>query len=273
MKYSIVVCTNRPVGNIDSLRSLFTVSHKDAELIIIDSNYNSFTFDELKKMQHGFGKVVYAPPKKRDGQYLYDQISALNTGYAYAEGDWTMRMDDFSEFKPDFFERLEEDIEYFSKDHGKRFIIRQLELESNMGDVRWESFHKNITERYHRVPPGPLRNGIPMITSGIFFCHRDVIIDLNGFDERYDLNGIGWNDNDMFFRALTAGHPIFYDLQLMIYRSPHVSTAPQDRQTNQLLFFSIGENEFKKGEYTSKNPFTMEELSESLKSKKSVYEV
>ena len=270
MKYSIIVCTNRPV---DSLRSLFNVSHKDAELIIIDSTYNDVTKDELKKIKHGYGKVVYAPPKKRDGQYKYDQISALNTGYAYAEGKWTMRMDDCAEFKPDFFERLDEDIEFFSKQYDKGFIIRQLELESNMGDVKWESFHKGVTERYHRAPPGVLRNGIPMITAGIFFCHRSVIFDLNGLDERYDSNGIGWNDNDMFFRAIVGGYRIFYDLLLMIYRSPHESTAPQDRPTNKDLFISIAITEFKKGEYKSKNPFTMDELSKSLLPLKKEYEL
>lgn len=270
VKYSIIVCTNRTV---DSLRSLFNVSHKDAELIIIDSNYNSFTFDELKKIKHDYSKVVYAPPKKRDVQRKYDQISALNTGYAYAEGEWTMRMDDSAEFKPDFFERLDEDIFFFSTQYDKGFIVRQLELEGGMGDVKWESPHKTITERYHRAPPGVMRNGIPLITAGIFFCHRDAILDLNGFDERYDYDGIGWNDNDMFFRAIIAGYRIFYDLQLMVYRASHVSTAPQDRPTNQKLFFSIVENELKKGDYKSKNPFSMDALSKSMMATKKDFEI
>lgn len=267
MRYSIVVCTLRDAG---SLSSLFAVSHGDAELIIIDSHYNAVTRDALKEMKHGFGRVVYAPPKERTVERRYDQMSALNTGYAYADGEWTMRMDDSSELKPDFFERLDESIVFFSKKHNTRFIIRQLELESNMGDVRWESFHKQISERYHSVPPGPLRNGVLMITSGMFICHRGVLVDLNGFDERYD-DGTGWNDNDMFFRAIAAGYPIFYDLHLMIYRYPHASTAPQDRYVNQNLFFSISKNEFAKGDYVSKNPFTMDKLSEKLKADKSRY--
>ena len=267
MKFSIVVVTNR---GVDTLRALFLVSHPDAEVIIIDSHYSEERKQELKLIPHGFKQVVYAPPKKADPVRRFDMMSALNTGYAYAEGEWTMRMDDNAEFKPDFFERLEEDIVFFSKEHGNRFIVRQLELEGGCGDVKWTSFIKDVPDRYYRVPPGVSRGGVPVITAGIFFCHRDVMFDLNGFDERYD-DGLGWNDNDMLFRAVAAGYKVFYDVQLMIYRAPHVSSGVDVRDVNKQLFISIFKDKLMAGVYRSENPFTLQQLHEELLPQKKEY--
>lgn len=253
--FSIIVPTCR---GIDALKPLFLTSNSETEIIIIDSNYNDETKEQLRQIKHSFSKVTYAPPKQREEKKPFDLISAINTGIAYSEEPWIIKIDDNWELKPDFFKTAEEDIEHFSKTYGKHFIIRPLELEPWMNDTKWNSFIPE-KQRYFRLPHPPLGRSIPIQTIGQALYHITAMYDLNGWDERYD-QGLGWNDNDMFYRFLVADYPIFLDQQLMIYRYHHQSTGTQEKRNTAMQQFQNNIEQIKKGKYRAPNPFNLEDL-------------
>jgi len=135
--FSIVVPTRR---KIEALEPLFITSTPDAEMIIIDTNYNEKTKEALRKIEHKYYKVTYAPPRdvEKDikgyrsySKYKRDLCVCDNTGFAYSEQPWIMLPGgDCQEFKPDFFEILKQDIQALSAqpDMGK-FVIRGVKLE------------------------------------------------------------------------------------------------------------------------------------------------
>jgi glycosyltransferase involved in cell wall biosynthesis len=268
LKYSLVAVT---VRDVDALEPLFRVSDSDAELIIIDSRYDVKKLEELRKLEHSFQQVTYAPPKVPIVKRKYDLVSALNTGYSYAEGDIFIRVDDWMELYPDFFERLNETMAAFTPLFGDDFVVREYDCTE-----MWKNDMKNapsgdgfipITRRYYTMP---FRVSS---TAGLTICHRSVMFDVNGFDERYD-DGTGWNDNDMACRVLAGWKYLFiFDSHLMVYRHPHVAVAPWERIINQKLCMEVFVNELLNGEYRSKNSVSLEELHRIIFSGKEQYRV
>lgn len=262
--FSLVVPTCR---DIDALKPLFINSSNDAEIIIIDSNYNEKTKEQLQQLDHNYKKIIYAPPKQREQNLPYDMMSAINTGIAYSEYPWIMKIDDNWELKPDFFERAKENIKRFSKD----VVIRPVELEPWNNDIKWKSFIQNES-RYFRLPHPPLGRPIPIQTIGQAIYHIDTMYDLNGWDERYD-QGLGWNDNDLFERFLAGNYPIMLDRELMIYRYEHLSTGSHEKRDIAMQIFMQNMVEIKKGNYRVPNPFDLKELHQKMLKEKPRYEI
>ena len=267
--FSLVVPTRR---NFEALKPLFITSSSDAEIIIIDSDYNEETKQALKDLKHEYYKITYAPPRKREQDYPYDMIGAINTGIAYSENPWIMKLDDNWEFKPDFFEKLKEDLELFKQSHGNRFTIRPLELEPWMGDTKWNRFIPD-QRRYFYLPQPPLGRAIPIQTIGQAIYHIDAIYDLNGWPEVFD-HGYAWNDNDMFLRFLNGGYMIILDQDLMMYRYRHKSTGVASQRDMGYNLFHENLRKMFRGEtveYKTDNPFNMAELHEKLIKQKDDY--
>jgi len=249
VRFSLVGVT---VRGSDALQPLFKVSDPETELIIVDSRYSDEKRQQLKEIPHGFKQVVYAPPKTPEPRRRYDLVSALNTGYAYAEGDWVMRVDDWEELHPDFFVRLRETIAAFEPLFGTRFIVRPYDCTE-----RWKN-EMLSGPRYCTVPFRPGNS------AGLLICHRSAMFDLNGFDERFD-DATGWNDNDMTMRIFAAGRYFFiFDACLMGFRHPHLAVAPQERVLNRELAYRIFVTELLNGDYKSKNGYSLEELSKKV---------
>ena len=111
---SLIVATYR---GFDALKSLFTTSDDDTELIIIDSQYSNETKRQIQGLKHDYKRVIYAPPKKSSVARKIDHMSAINTGFAYAEEPWWIRIDDFVEFKDDYFQKVKESVHNINKIH------------------------------------------------------------------------------------------------------------------------------------------------------------
>jgi glycosyltransferase involved in cell wall biosynthesis len=146
--FSIVVSTRRPFKDLEPL---FKISNKETEIIIIDSNYNDETKEQLGKVEHDFHKVTYAPVYLKP-KYKRDFCLGVNTGIAYAENDWIIKLDDSTELKPDFFERLKEAIIAGKKnEEDYKFVVRPVKLEEwTHMHTRWEPHHlcRHIPDRY-----------------------------------------------------------------------------------------------------------------------------
>jgi hypothetical protein len=274
MKISIVLST---VRLFEDLLPAFNVSSNSAEMIIIDSKWNRRTKEKLEKLNHNYARVVYAPPRPRfvEEQQKHDMMNAQNTGLAYTENDWVFSMGDNWEFKPDFFDVLEEDINRFSKVYGNKFAIRPLELEPWNNDTKWNSYI-SYSDRYFYLPCQPLgktglRKTLSIITSGLSVTHIDTIELFNGWDERYDC-GCGWSDNDMFERIVALKYPFIFDQQLMTYRLPHKQIVDSEgRKPAGNMFLEKIQAEIQRGELRCPNPFDFKELHKEMLEEKEKY--
>lgn len=266
--FSLIVPTRR---DITALRPLFISSSEKAEIIIIDSDYNEKTKQELKELNHKYYKVTYAPPRQREQDYPYDMMSAVNTGIAYSENPWIMKIDDNWELMPGFFDKLQEDIDFFSK-QTKKLVIRPLELEPWMGDTKWNSFISH-TQRYFRLPHPPLGRKIPIETIGQAIYNIDAMYDINGWPEIFD-HGYAWNDNDMFLRFINGDYSLILDKELLIFRYPHKSTGVISERDMGCKLFKENVKKMLAGkivEYKTDNPFSFFELHKKLLKEKDRY--
>lgn len=274
MKISIVLPT---VRLFEDLLPAFKTSSNIAEMIIIDSKWNRRTKEKLEQLQHNYSRVVYAPPRPRfmEEKQQYDMMNAQNTGLAYTENDWVFGMGDNWEFKPDFFDVLEEDLDRFSKVYGNKFAIRPLELEPWNNDTIWNSYVA-YPDRYFYLPCQPLgktglRKTVSICTCGLAVMHIDTIEFLNGWDERYDC-GCGWSDNDMFERIIALKYPFIFDQELMTQRLPHEQIVnPKGRLPSANMFLNKIQEEIRNGEIRSPNPFDFKELHKEMLEEKEKY--
>ena len=259
--FSIVLTTRR---DIEALKPLFKVSDKDAEIIIIDTNYNQKTLEELNKIEHDYVRVIYAPPIKITQQigetteikYKRDLVRCHNTGFAYADEEWIMKVDDCTEFKPDFFDRLRENIntQWAKKDD---VVFRPVKLEEWTGHKKWEQYpiltRMNIPreQRYIRLGREGLGNGMFITLDQALFKHS-AILKLNGNDERYDI-GHGYEDIDLMQRFITLGYNIILDQELMTFQKKHMVKA--DPFDFSRLLYEFTKVEIINGRYRAYNPY------------------
>jgi glycosyltransferase involved in cell wall biosynthesis len=260
--FSIVVSTRRPFKDLEPL---FKISNKETEIIIIDSNYNDETKEQLGKVEHDFHKVTYAPVYLKP-QYKRDFCIGINTGIAYAENDWIIKLDDSTELKPDFFERLKE----ATTEEDYKIVIRPVKLEEwTHMHTRWEPHHlcRHIPDRYIVLGREGLADMMFSTLDQAVF-HMKGICAINGYDDRYDI-GHGYDDNDIFQRFLSAGYPIIMDQQLMTFQFDH--TVKRDTIDYLMILYQFNLLEIINGRYWAFNPYAIADLHAELLEKKSEY--
>lgn len=266
MKYSVIMTTNR---GFDDFKYLFEVSSSDAEIIVVDSNFNENTKERIRTTSHSYCKITYAPPRS-EKIYKRDFLLGLNTALAYVEGDWVVKLDDSTEIKPDFFDVVDEDLVKLKKYYGdERFVLRPVKLEGWQKDKKWDT-HRLLRGEVHRYI-GLGRKGI----GGVYFItldqgvySRDSIDLLNGYDERYDC-GHGYDDNDIFHRFLSLGYKIVMDQKLMTYQYKH--DIKKDYIGFSKLIFDINMIEVSRGKYYVWNLFDLREFRPKMLVKKKEY--
>lgn len=266
--FSIIMPTRR---DFEAIKPIFNVSTPEAEIIIIDTNYNDKTKQQLQELNHEYYKVTYASPLKikEDTKYKRDLVRCHNTAFAIAENDWIIKVDDSTEFKPDFFDKVKEDIKNFKEN----MVIRPVKLESWSGDTKWNQYHilknMNRNERYIWLE----RHGIGgnlFITLDQAVFRRDAIDALNGNDEWFDI-GHGWEDNNLMQRFITYGCKILLDQQLMTFQTDHVKKL--DPIDFSKLLFQITQIEVERGKYRAYNSYDVKKMREKLLPLKHTYEV
>lgn len=263
------------VREIKDMSHIFKSSHPEAELIIVDSRYSEERKKNLEKIEHKYKKLVYMPPKKQDDSYSYnyDMVSATNTGIMFSEEPWVFWTGDNWEYAPDYWDKLIEDVDFFTKLLGNtRFMIRPIELEPWNGDKKWESYIPS-KRRYFVLPSKPFgdkngnRDTMPICTCGLAATHIESWYELNGFDERYDM-GNGWMDNDLFDRMYMAKIKMIFDQECMTFRHPHQQIAnPQQRKPCEAYYWNT-RKEIQEGRIAAPNTYDLKEKhQEHLKEK------
>ena len=277
MRFSVVLTTRR---KIESLAPLFITSIPDAEIIIIDTNYNEETKKQLKKLEHNYYKVTYAPPMESKfekfsmGSMSYpawkrDLVRCHNTGFLYAENDWIVKVDDCTEFKPDFFVKLTEAINGLTKYYkNTKFVVRPVKLEEWSKHKKWEyPLAKYLKERFTNIGRAGLGNNFFTTLDQVAFP-TESIDSLNGNDERYDL-GHGYEDSDLMQRYITLGYKIIIDKELMSYQTGHwTKTDPIDFSR---VLFEMTRLEIICGRYWAYNPYNLKKLRPDMLKKKEEY--
>lgn len=250
MKFSIIVTTNR---SFKALRPLFTNTHKESELIIIDSNYNWKVKECLRDYQGLYQQIVYAPVLNVLNSHR-DLDQGLNTALSYAENEWIVRADDLMEFKSDFFSVAEEDISRFRRElNSDNFIISGQKLRQSLNHKKWTDpfAFPNIKDRYIKIPH-------PSWSFFFGLVPLKAFIDLNGYDIKYDLGGWGYEDHNILNRLMRANYLPIMDRKLMGF-----STAPPSQpniiEWNKFLY-DIDKYEIENGKIRAFNPYNILEL-------------
>jgi len=267
--FSLVLTTFR---GFDKIEPLFKVSDSETEIIIIDSNYNEDTKEKIQEFKHDYYKATYAPPRGKS-IYYKDFCQCLNTGLAYAENEWLIKLDDRTELKPDFYPVLRKTISSAVKRFNKDFAIEILKIEEceDPSYKKWNyPFIDAIGDQGYDVfilDREGLRNGIFALLPQ-FVMHVTAFDKLNGFDERYDV-GCGHDDNDLFQRAITAGIKVLLNKNLMTFKYAHNKNQSPIDLTRTL--FKIELEEIKNGRYKAYNRFEMKDLREKMLKQKHKY--
>jgi len=174
----------------------------------MDSNYSSEIKNWLSH-QEGYSKIIYAPIEHFLLKYPKESVLGINTAFMYAENYWIVRAENNFEFKNDFFNICREDIEHFSDLLGStNFSIIGNKVLETANQPRQES-SVETTSRYVEI-----KN--PEFTFPFGIIPIDLIYELNGYDEIYDL-GHGGEQEDFISRALRIGHKFYFDNEMIGY--------------------------------------------------------
>jgi len=266
MKYSIILSTRR---SFDDIKPLLLVSNKTAELIIIDSLYNEETKQQLKNTPHEFCQITYAS-SMREKIYKRDFLMGLNTGLIYAEGSWIIKIDDCTEFKPDFFDVINDAVLKLAGYYGHmRFVIRPVKLEGWLGDKKWDKYRflESVKERFIRLDREGLGHSA-FTTLDQLICSRETFDFINGYDERYDM-GHGYDDNDIMQRLITAKYEVVMDQSLMTYQYEH--KVINDYVDYNKILYQYTLAEVINGKILAYNPYDIKSMREKMLEKKKEY--
>ena len=272
MKFSVAVTS---VRGFEKIEPLFKTSSPDAEIVIVDPNYNEKTKEKLEQLNHAYCKVTYAPKWNLETKidensifkYLNDKNRCRNNAIAYCEGDWIYRLDDSTEFCPYFFRILEESINTFTQHLGNtNFVIRPVKLESWMGHKKWDNLPSldGKDGRYFE-----LNRRSYFETLDQFIATRESLDALNGMDEQYDV-GHGDDDRDILQRFISFGHKIFLDKDLKTYQIGHkrnIDPIPFTKWLYDVKIVEIANG----GKYYAFNPYNIKKLREQLLKEKDKY--
>lgn len=256
---SLLLTTKR---GIEELKPLFEITDENTELIVSDSNYNEKTKEWLSK-QTGYEKIIYIPLINSPYTYQRDFVRGLNTAILNAENGWLIRADDNLEFKEDFFKTAREDIESFKDvSYNEKFAIVGQKLWGVLNHVKWNDYYSpSEPSRYINVTN-------PAFTFSFGLYPIDLIYNLNGYDERYDL-GWGVEDSQFLHRSLVAGYKVFYDRYLMAYSHAHKPKQDSISTTQMMYHFEIPE--INSGKIRAYNPYNFVQLHQNTLASRDKY--
>ena len=233
---------------------------KDSELIIIDSSFKPQTAERLRDVDK-VKQIIYAPPIREPFvnaprfSFRRDFNRALNSALVIADGKYIIRIDDYILLKENFFEVAREDI----KKYSERLIIGQ-KAHENEGEEPWidyfskRGFHPN--KRYVDIQDSSF-------TWSFGIASLDILLKINGWDERYDL-GYAGEDSDILARYMVyTKKPAIFDKQLMGYGLKHDRQA-EDIQPARWIFEATF-LEIKCGKTWAYNPVNLLDVREQIK--------
>ena len=238
MKISIILPTNRPQGPMYAINSLLkqTLPLEDWELIIVDDYPSDLRQKMLLEMSYISGLENLRVFKSKPNYWRSNRLiaNARNTGLIHARGELVVFLDDFCWVPPRW---LEEHWNTYKKTPytmigagkavkyvpGRYYDLDQLPL-PDVGDKVEGAFIRNLAQFKVSDTRGP--NSLRDCGGGWFYTMNasaplDKIVQINGFDEEYDLTSE--EDIDLGVRLERAGCRFFYrpDYDCTVFHVDH----------------------------------------------------
>lgn len=246
---SVILCTARnnfPIIGLPKLhifeptfKSLKEQTFKDFELILVDALYPQ----RKGFVEKGWGfPIKYVPPHPNHRFWLdnkrWNIAGMLNSAILHVDGDLIVRIDDCSQFTPDFLQRFWDGYRrgvwpmamHIRFLEGKPAYLNKEYLEKGYEAKYSETFENNgRTEILKRVygMDGLVRDSrYPIVKAkgGRMIAHPDwyygysslnleAAIKVNGWDERFD-SSKSLEDSDMGNRLVMAGYKNMFQLDV-----------------------------------------------------------
>ena len=241
LKYSIILAT------VHSLKWITKISSKEAELIVVDSNYNEKTKKYLELFKDDYYDIIYTKPEKYYG-FPRDFAQAKNTCIMYSEGKYLINVDNNVEFSSNFWKECGKSIEKFPDS----VIIGQKSQDKD-GEIAWVNY---LFERYNIHKWDEIKD-VRLVSAAFGIIPMKLMLDINGWDILYDCSW-GPEDRDLLLRLLIQGKAVV-NTDLMGFVHNHKSW---DRTPTHPAYwiFDIMFHQIINGKVWAFNPFNLREV-------------
>lgn len=227
-----VLCATCRIGGIDVLfQTLIGQRFRDFEFILVDRYWRERREEVGELFDKADFPITHLPPRKLLS-YL-DTGVATNTGIALARGKLVCFLADYTYAYPEWLDdhwRVYQEFKGDATFVGYRDRIappplkEKLDIESCKISCFREPFHPERLDELEilyseRKPLSPLEHitgpysEIPW-HGFMIYCNeslpKDILDRVGGLDEEYD-GGLGWQDADLGYRAMKAGHRFVFD--------------------------------------------------------------
>lgn len=284
IKASILICTIRPEPRLRlTLECLKNQTYKNFELLYIDAlkPQRSQEFLNLLEEYRQYFPILHIQDKPWERMGSHPGIaSARNTGLLHASGEAIIMTGDTTYFQHFWVER--HTLAYINNFNSvsPRFIIGGLEgsEEDLSGEIEYLQQFKTGNLVKHPEHPfkanlkfgdrtyeSPMDGKLPGLTDELIFgqgnwlqvpggymhsmslqMSLDRLLNVNGFDERYDKEGYGFEDCDLGVRMVMMGFPQIMDpgnWVLQIHDKLNQRLVPiEEGQANRMLYDKLVEN-------------------------------
>lgn len=175
---SIVIPTYKRSDFIQrAIDSILNQTYKDYEIIVVDDNEPNTTYrQELEKKMEKYrdnSEIIYIQHEKNK-----NGAAARNTGINLAKGDYITFLDDDDYFLPNRLEIMTKALDK-NKEYGAAYssvlVTRNKEIIGNIVAKKTGNYKKEL-----------LLNEFSFGTGSNMFFRREVIKELNGFDETFE---------------------------------------------------------------------------------------
>ncbi|GAJ10510.1 unnamed protein product, partial [marine sediment metagenome] len=173
--------------------------------------------------------LVHVPPKKRQGNYKVGISNGVNTFLVFAQSDLMLFLTDYEWVGQDTLKRH---VELQRK--RKRAVITGLVhrcAHPKLGNLKGKitvfaeevkSRPKKVVKWCDKAPRlvGVREHRMGYVGDNTSFPLGDAL-EINGFDERYDMGGHGFEDTDFFARLRLMGYRFLCDTHNEVYELQH----------------------------------------------------
>jgi hypothetical protein len=192
-------------------RCLEAQSHRDFQLVVV----TPFVGEAGSTLRGRVENLTVVAPRDTPWRRarMFAVASARNTGLVHARGDWTLVVDDCSEFGPDFLARI---VEWGRRGYGVAVMYRA--ADGRVNDTRVKLFES-------RARGGDtvfIRHGNEPTPHGYVSFPTQLAEDVNGYDEiRYD-GARGLEDMNFARRLIHRGVTFVMDRHVFATLHDHL---------------------------------------------------
>jgi GT2 family glycosyltransferase len=230
---SVVIPTyNRSAFLATAVASIRTQTYPCAEIIIVDDG----STDDTAQVTAALGAGIRYVRQANAGP-----AAARNRGIREARGDWVAFLDTDDRWLP---EKLCKQVEIVRRDPSITLVSADMAIEDDDG-VCWMTSnfaHRGLQSMFADLDGGPVPNApalllkINYINTSTVLARRDVLLKMNGFDERLRFG----EDLELWLR-IAAMHPVACVPSVQEIRVEHASNVTKSIEPMLLGYVQLAE--------------------------------